>query len=57
MLDWGDFAAHSLALQEALAEAYEALKQAQAEYEWLHEKVVQLRMGELEELFPEVREI
>ena len=57
MLDWGDFAVHSLALQEALAEANEALKRAQAEYKWLHEKVVQLRMGELEEMFPEVREM
>ena len=57
MLDWGDFAAHSQALQEALAEASEALKQAQAEYAWLHEKVVQLRMGELEEAFPEVKEM
>ncbi|MDO4811422.1 MAG: hypothetical protein Q3985_05695 [Eubacteriales bacterium] len=57
MLDWGNFAAHSLALQEALQEANEALGRAQAEYEWLHEKVVQLRMGELEELFPEIREM
>lgn len=57
MLDWGDFAAHSQALQEALAEANEALNRAQAEYEWLHEKVVQLRMGELEEMFPEVKEM
>lgn len=57
MLDWGDFAAHSQALQEALAEANEALNRAQAEYEWLHEKVVQLRMKELEEAFPEVKEM
>ena len=57
MLDWGDFAAHSQALQEALAEANEALKQAQAEYAWLHEKVVQLRMGEVEEMFPELRKM
>lgn len=57
MLDWGDFAVHSLALQEAMTEANDALKRAQAEYEWLHEKVVQLRIGELEELFPEIREM
>ena len=57
MLDWGDLAAHSLALQEAMTEANDALKRAQAEYEWLHEKVVQLRIGELEELFPEAREM
>ena len=53
MLDWGDFAAHSL----ALTEASEAIRRAQTEYEWLHKKVVQLRMGELEEMFPEIREI
>ena len=57
MLDWGDFAAHSLALQEALAEANEAIRRAQTEYEWLHKKVVQLRMSELEEMFPQIREM
>lgn len=57
MLDWRGFAAHSLALQEALQEANEALNRAQAEYAWLHEKVVQLRMKELEEAFPEVKEM
>ena len=57
MLDWGDFAAHSLALQEALTDANEAIGRAQEEYEWLHAKVVQLRMGELEEMFPEIKEM
>lgn len=57
MLDWRGFAAHSLALQEALQEANEALNRAQAEYEWLHEKVVQLRMGEFEEMFPQLKEM
>ena len=56
MLDWGDFAAHSLALQEALQEVNEALGRAQAEYAWLQEKIVALRMEELEELFPDLRE-
>ena len=57
MLDWGDFAAHSLALQEALTEASEAIRRAQEEYKWLHKKVVQLRMSELEEMFPQIREM
>ena len=57
MLDWGDFAAHSLALQEALKEANAALERAQAEYEILHAKVVALRMEELEERFPQLREM
>ena len=57
MLDWGDFAAHSLALQVALTEANEAIRRAQTEYEWLHKKVVQLRMSELEEMFPQIREM
>ena len=57
MLEWGDFAAHSQALKEAMIEANDALKRAQAEYKWLQEKVVQLRMGELEEMFPEIKEM
>ena len=56
MLDWGDFAAHSQALQEALQEANEALGRAQTEYEWLQAKIVALRMEELEKLFPDLRE-
>lgn len=56
MLEWGDFAAHSQALQEALQEANKALGRAQAEYEWLHTKIVALRMEELGKLFPDLRE-
>lgn len=56
MLHWGDFAVHSQALQEALAEANEALAQAQAEYEILQAKIVALRMEELGEMFPHLRE-
>ena len=57
MLDWGDYATHSLALQEALEEAEAALDRARREYEVIHARVVALRMGEVEEAFPQLREM
>ena len=56
MLDWGDYATHSLALQEALEEAEAALDRARQEYEVIHARVVALRMAEAEEAFPILKE-
>lgn len=56
MLDWGDYAAHSLALKEALEEAEAALDRARQEYEVIHARVVALRMAEAEEAFPILKE-
>ena len=56
MLDWSDYAAHSLALKEALKEAEAALARVQKEYNILHATIVQLRMAEFDDLFPELKE-
>ncbi len=56
MLDWRDYAAQSLALKDALEAAEAALAQVRNEYEILHAKVVQLRMAEFDDLFPELKE-
>ena len=56
MLDWGDYAAHSLARRAALEAAEAALDRARQEYEVIHARVVALRMAEAEEAFPILKE-